>query len=209
MKTIKLITTLFFALCLFSMCKKDSKKDTTPNSVYYVKGTLNGQAWNWQVPADQSGYVVGSSSSLSNNQGYILGGVTALVSASGFQPQLGIEFKTFNKGPNDDATTVFNNFVTTGAWDYSNTPNYTVGTKSIIIHYTDNAGKQYSSIGEQSGSGANVSVVTPVTGSVYNSDPGLKIKLTYNCTLYPVDGTGNSLTVGNTEATVFLDNLLY
>jgi hypothetical protein len=128
----------------FSMCKNDSN---TPNQTYYVKDTLNGQAWNWQVPAHQSTYVVGSSSSLSNNQGNISGGITALVSAStGFQPQLGIEFKTFNKGPNDDATTVFNNFVNIDSWVYSNTTNYTIGTKSIVVYYTDNTGKQYSSI---------------------------------------------------------------
>jgi hypothetical protein len=210
MKTIKLTAALFLVLCLFSMCKKDSKNSSnTPNQTYYIKGTLNGQALNWQVPADESTYVVGSSSSLSNNQGDISGGITALVSASaGFQPQLGIEFKTFNKGENDDATTVFNNFVNTGNWAFANTLNYAVGTKSIVIYYTDNSGNQYSSIGSQSGSSFNVVTVTPVTGSVYNSDPGLKIKLTFNCKLYPVSGTGSAITITNTEATVFLDNLL-
>jgi hypothetical protein len=78
-----------------------------------------------------------------------------------------------------------------------------------VIYYTDIAGKQYNTIGAQTGSAANVAAVTPVTGSVYNSDAGLKIKLTFNCTLYPTDGTGNSLKITNTEATVFLDDLLY
>jgi hypothetical protein len=210
MKAIKLTTALFLVLCLFSMCKKDSKNSSnTPNQTYYVKGTLNGQAWNWQVPADGSTYVVGSSSSLGNYQGTISGGITALVSASaGFQPQLGIEFKTFNKGEDDDATTVFNNFVNTGNWAFASTLNYTVGTKSIVVYYTDNAGNQYSSTGSQSGSSFNVVTVTPVTGSVYNSDSGLKIKVTFNCKLYPVSGTGSAITITNTEATVFLDNML-
>jgi hypothetical protein len=164
---------------------------------------------NWQVPADGSTYVVGSSSSLGNYQDNISGGITSLVSASaGFQPQLGIEFKTFNKGENEDATTVFNNFVYTGNWAFASTLDYTAGAKSIVIYYTDISGNQYSSIGSQSGSSFNVVTVTPVTGSVYNIDPGLKIKLTFNCKLYPVSGTGSAMAVINTEATVFLDKLL-
>jgi hypothetical protein len=119
-----------------------------------------------------------------------------------------IEFKTFNKGANDDAAIVFNNFVNTGNWAFANTLDYTIGTRSIVIYYTDNSGKQYSSVGSQSGSSANVATVTPVTASVYNSDPGLKIKLTFNCKLYPLDGIGSVITVTNTEATVFLDDLL-
>lgn len=211
MQIIKLTTALFLMLCLFSMCKKDSspKNNNTSNSEYYVKGTLNGQPWNWNVPADQSGYVVGSSSILPNNQGVISGGITALVSsASNVQPQLGIEFKTFTKNENDDAATIFNNFVTTGAWTYASTLAYVSGTKSVVIYYTDSNGKTYSSIGAQSGSSLNVVSSTPVSGSVYNSDPGLKIKLTFNCKLYPTDGTGNTLTITNTEATVFLDDML-
>jgi hypothetical protein len=144
MKSIKLTAALFLVLSLFSMCKKDAKKNAAKtNGVYYVNGILNGQAWNWQVAAAQSGYVVGSSSVLPNNQGDISGGITALVSADpGFQPQLGIEFKTIDKGPNADAATVFNSFVNTGAWTYAATLNYAIGTKSIVIYYTDNAGKQ-------------------------------------------------------------------
>ena len=211
MKSARLAIVLFLTISLFSMCKKDSKKDSnTSNSVYYVRGTLNGQAWNWQVPADQNTYVVGSSSILPNDQGTISGGITALVSAyPGFQPQLGIEFKTFKRGPDDDAPTVFNSFVTAGAWAYSGTLDYTIGTKAVVIYYTDNTGKQYTSIGAQSGSSFKVESATPVMGDIYNSDPGLRIKLTFNCVLYPRDGTGNAMTITNTEATVFLDDLLY
>ena len=207
MKATKLTVALFLVLGLFSMCKKDAKKDSsTTNTVYYVKGTLNGQSWNWRVPADQSGYVIGSASYMSYYQGGLSGGIAALVSAgNGIQPRFGIEFKTFVKGPNDDGPTVFKNFVTTGTWAYASTRDYTIGTKAIVVYYTDNTGKQYSSIGTQSGSSLNVISVTPVTGSVYNADSGLQIKLTFNCTLYPIDGTGNALTITNTEATVFLD----
>jgi hypothetical protein len=212
MKTPKLIALLFLVLCLFSMCKKDPKTPpATTNGEYYVRGTLNGQALNWQVTADQSSsWVVGSSAALSNDQGDISGGITALVSANaGFVPQLVIEFKTIHKTQNEDFATAFNSFVNTGTWTYSNSLDYVIGTKSIVIYYTDSTGKQYATIGTQSGSSANVISVTPVAGSVYNSDSGLKIKLTFNCILYPTDGTGGSLKITNTEATVFLDGMLY
>src|SRR5438045_3337129 len=114
MKTIKLAITLFLVASLFSMCKKDSKKDTnTSNTEYYVRGTLNHQAWNWQVPADGSSYVVGSMGALGNDQGTITGGITPLVSAnnSSFQPQLGIEFKTIAKPMDSNVATVLSNFL--------------------------------------------------------------------------------------------------
>ncbi|MGN6637313.1 MAG: hypothetical protein ACTHJ8_00260, partial [Mucilaginibacter sp.] len=179
------------------------------NSEYYIKGTLNGQVWNWQVPTDLSGYVVGSSAAVSNDQGTISGGLTALVSAaSGLQPQFGIELKTFTKKEDEDAPAIFNAFVTTGSWTYANTLDYTTGTKSVVVYYTDSNGKTYSSIGSQSGSSMSIISAKPVPGSVYNSDSGLKVKLTFSCKLYPTDGTGNTLTITNTEATVFFDEQL-
>jgi len=210
MKTAKLIITLFLVACLFSMCKKDSKKDTnSSNTEYYVQGTLNGQKWNWQVPADGTGYVVGSSSSLSNNQGVISGGVTTLVSGNGgYQPQLGVEFKTINKPMGSDAATVLSNFLTAGSWTYASDLAYTVGTKSVVVYYTDNNGKQYSSIGTQNQVSLNVLSVAPVTGSVYNANPGFKINLSFSCVLYPTDGTGGVLAAENVQATVFLDQTL-
>lgn len=212
MRTTKLITALFLIVCLFSMCKKDSTQknnNNTTNPVYYVKGTLNGQAWNWQVPTDLSGYIVGSSATESNDQGTISGGLTALVSAaSGLQPQLGIELKTFTKKEDEDESAIFNAFVTTGSWVYASTSDYTTGTKSAVVYYTDSNGKTYSSIGSQSGSSLNIISATPVQGSIYNSDSGLKVKLTFSCKLYPTDGTGNTLTITNTEATVFFDEQL-
>jgi hypothetical protein len=121
MKATKLATILFLILCLFSMCKKDSKKDTdTTNSDYYVRGTLNGQALNWQIFADKNDWVVGSRSVLPNDKGDITGAITALVSAYPGSTQLGVEFKTFHRTPDGDGVAAFNSFVTTGAWTYTN-----------------------------------------------------------------------------------------
>jgi len=209
MKTIKLAVVLVLVASLFTMCKKDSKKYTDPtNTEYYVRGNLGQQAWNWQVPADGSGYAVGSGSSVSNNQGNLSGGITALVSGAGQHPQLGIEFKTINKPMDADAATVLKNFITTGAWTYASTLDYTIGTKSVVVYYTDSNGKTYSTIGAENGTIFNVQSVTAVTGSTYNADPGLKVKLTFSCLLYPTDGTGGVLAAESVEATVFLDQTL-
>ena len=213
MKTIKLAVVLVLVASLFTMCKKDSKKDpttNTPTTEYYVKGTLNHQGWNWSVPADGSGYVVGSQGALGNDQGTITGGIRPLISAnnSSFQPQLGVEFKTIAKPIDSDAATVLSNFLTTGSWSYASNLNYTVGTKSVVVYYTDSSGKQYSSIGAQGGSILTIQSVTAVPGSVYNIDPGFKVKLIFSCVLYPVDGTGGALPAENVETTMFVDQTL-
>lgn len=210
MKVIKITLALFLILSLFSACKKESKNGgNTPTSEYYFKGNLNGKATDWEATTTGTGWAAGSRATLSNDAGDISGGITALLTdIPSQQPQFGIEFKTFNKGVDADVTTVFNSFVKTGTWAYASTNDYTIGTKSLVIYYTDSNGNQYSSIGSQTGSGANVLSVTQVTGDAYNIDAGLRIKLTFNCTLYPVSGTGSAITIANGEATVFLDNLL-
>jgi hypothetical protein len=88
-------------------------------------------------------------------------------------------------------------FVKAGALAYASTTDYTIGAKSIVVYYTDGSGNQYSTIGSQTGSSFNVISVTPVTGDAYNADSGLKIKLTFNCILYPFSGTGSSITIAN------------
>ncbi len=207
MKTIKLAVALMLVASLFSMCKKDSKKGTTPSTEYYVQGTLNHQTLNWQVPADWTGYVIGSRSSLANVQGTLTGGITALVSdnSHSFQPQLGIEFKTISIPMGSDVVTVLSNFLAAGSWTCASDLNYTAGTKSVVVYYTDNTGKTYSSVGVQNGSSLTIQSATPVSGSVYNADPGFKIKLSFSCILYPTDGTGGVLAAENVGATVFLD----
>jgi hypothetical protein len=206
MKTLKIAAILFFATLALPGCKKDSKNSPSSDSEYYVKGTLGGKALDWQATTLSKGWVVGSIGELINDQGTIYGGIGALVSySSGYQPQLEIEFKTIVKHIDDDATTVFNNFVDTGTWAFSNTTDFTIGTKSVVVSYTDANGNTYSSIGSQSSATFKVISISKVTGDNYNTNPGLKIKLAFSCTLYPTSGSGDPIQIDVTDGVVFLD----
>lgn len=201
------------AALLFTSCKKSNtspKSGSTITAAYYFKGTLNGHALTWQAAIDGSpGYFTGSRSSTSLYQGINTGGLTALLSgASGSSPQLGVEFRTFSIDLSQDVPAYFNSFVNTGVWVYATGSNYTPGTKAIAIYYTDSTGKQYSSFGTQAGSTANVLTVTPLPAQLGINESS-KIKLTFACTLFPVDGTGNTLSLTNAEATVMLEDLLH
>ncbi len=212
MKTIKITVFLVLAVSFFSACKKSSgdKKTDTITAEYYFKGTLNGQAVTWQAAIDGTpGFFTGSSGALSVDQGVTTGELTALLSAStGFKPQLGIGFRTFNVNYNQDIPAYFNSFVNIGAWGFAVNDNHTVGVKAIAIYYTDAQGKTYSSVGSQTAGSANVLVVSPEAARV-GSNESLKIKLTFSCTLYPTDGTGATLPLANAEATVLLEDLLH
>lgn len=212
----KQIKPLFFVLivCALTACKKESGKSggsgVSPTSEYYFIGTIDGKSVNWEASTgDNGGWAVGSSSALSNYQGEITGGITALLTDYPAEfPQLGIEFKTIDKGPNANETTVFNSFVNTGAWTYASTSAYTVGAKSIVVHYFDSNGNEYSSIGSQSGSSVNILSVTPVSNDSYDITPGVKIKMTFNCTLYSAGGSAEPIALSNGQATVRLEDLI-
>jgi len=210
MKIVRIIVTILLGVTMLPACKKGSKKDNSPSSEYYFIGTVNGSAVNWEASTTGDGWAAGSSAELPNDQGEISGEITALLTHyPGGHPQLGIEFKTFDKkADNDDAAAYFNSFVTTGSWAFSNTTDYTIGDKSVVIYYLDSNGKQYNSIGSQTGSNINIISATPTSGDAYNVDSGLKIKLSLNCTLYPVDGTGSSIKITNGQVTVFLDDMI-
>jgi hypothetical protein len=151
MKTIKLLSALFLVTCLFSMCKKDSKTGDKSNSEYYIKGTIAGKAINWQATNTGVGWAAGSWSVLPNDQGNISGGMAALfTNYPGGTQHFAIEFKTIVKHLDDDATAVFKDFVKPGAWTYANDQDYVIGTKSVVVYYTDSSGKEYWSIGAQS-----------------------------------------------------------
>ncbi len=164
----------------------------------------------WQITDGVNGYVTGSSANTtSDSQGEVTGGLTALVSAAaGFVPQIGIEFRTFQVNYNQDIPTYFNGFVNTGAWTYATASAYTAGTKAIVVYYTDSQGLHYSSIGAQSGSSVNVISVTQVPAQLYGNE-NVQITLTFNCILYPVSGTGSTITLTNGKASVLLEDLLY
>jgi len=180
---------------------------STITATYYFKGTLGGQAVSWQVTDNVNGYVTGF---IGNNvlysEGLITGELSASIAAAGTaQPAIAIEFWTYVV---DDGGYVayFNNFVNTGTWAYLATDAFAPNTKALAINYTDGTGKQYSSIGPQSSTAKIISVSQiPAQNGIPES---LKIKLTFNCILYPTDGTGNALTLSNAEATVLLIDYL-
>jgi hypothetical protein len=183
---------------------------TSASSEYYFKGTMGTQAFDWGVTDDANGWVVGSSANGSTDKGVITDGITALFSASkGYKPQFGIEFRTFQVNYDDDKSAYFNSFVKTGAWAYAADDSYIVNKKLIAFTYTDINGKGYSSEGVQTGSSANVISVTQVPAlSNVSLDESLKIKISFSCTLYPIDGSGDQIKISNAEAIVNLQNLL-
>jgi hypothetical protein len=207
-------TLLFVAaiLLLFSACSKksnDAPKNTAPviTATYYFQGTLNGQLTTWQVTNGVTGFVAGSSPNATTSLG-VVSGITALLSAATGTLQFGVEFRTFQVTAGQDITAYFNGFVNTGAWTYATTSAYTPGTKAIAIYYTDSQGNGYSSIGAQSGSSANVISISQVAATI-DTNEALSIELTFNCTLYPISGTGSNITLTNGKASVLLEDILY
>lgn len=222
MKKLNLAQFLLLAILFLSACKNDlpdfsnTTLITNPGgtsggitSEYYFKGTLNGQTINWQAAPDGApGYVTGSASAISLDKGIVTGSLEALVSkTTGLQPQLGIQFEIFKVDLSQNVAAYFTGFVSTGAWVFNTSPTGTTAPKEITIFYTDASGKTYQSTGPQTG-GVTVISVSPVSPELGNNE-GLKIKLTFSCTLYPADLTGNPLSLNNAEATVFLEDLLH
>ncbi|MDR6944947.1 hypothetical protein [Mucilaginibacter pocheonensis] len=177
----------------------------TNTGTYYFKGTLDGQALNWQETTGVDGWVVGSAAATSNDQGNITGNLSALLSAAKtLQPSVAVEIGTFHVLADADKSVVFNSFVTTGSWAFG-TENNAIDARYVTISYTDSEGNFYTSAkGAQTGT-VNIVSVTPVPKEP-GKEEGLKIKLTFSCTLYPEEGSGASLTLTNAETTLWFEN---
>jgi len=175
---------------------------------YYFEGTLNGKKLTWNVTDNFSGWVIGSSSTVANNTGDLQGGLGFLISASeGFKPQLGVEFDEVNVRFDADKAAYLKGFITTGTWSLATKDaDLQPGKKAIVIHYADAGGVGYSSVGAQTGN-VKVSSVTYIPPQLGIND-AFKIKLTFNCTLYPVSGTGATLVLTDGKAVVRLENSL-
>ncbi len=176
---------------------------------YYFKGALNGKNLAWNVTDNFSGWVIGSSSTVANDMGDLKGGLGALLSASeGFKPQLGVEFYEINVRFDADKTAYLKGFITTGAWLLATkSTDLQPGKKVIVIHYVDANGTEYSSLGAQATGTFKVSSVTYIPPQPGIND-AFKIKLTFNCTLYPVSGAGPSLSLIDGKAVIRLENSL-
>ncbi|WP_295791488.1 hypothetical protein [Mucilaginibacter sp.] len=228
MKNLKPASLLILVIFLFSACKKDAVDYSAYNAehgthigsgtggtdggttvaVYYFKGTLGGKTLDWIVDAEESkGWSSGSASNRSSDKGVNTGSLTAIIDATqGQNPNIGVEFRTMQYNFDADKPAFLKAFVTTGAWTFDTDNSFTVGTKTISIQYTDAAGSQYSSDGVQTGS-ANI-VSADVLAPELGRNDGLKIKVTFSCTLYALDGTSPSIQLTNAEAVMRLEDLL-
>jgi len=190
----------------------DSTNTTDPpvtiTAEYYIKGSLNSKAIAWQVTDGFTGWNTGTLGATSLDQGNVTGSLTGYIGdAKIFKPQIGFEFRTYQFIFGNDKPTYFNNFIKTGTWQLATVQNTALNKQFIVVTYTDAADKAYTSIGDQTGNSVTVISVTKIPAQI-GTHEGLKIKLTAKCTLYPVAGTGTSITLKDVEATIWLEDLL-
>lgn len=224
----KLSLLLFLSLSLFSCqkpivfpegagpgetAKPGSGTETTANAIYYVKGNLDGIAISWIIKDEfDSKWAAGTSARSLRDQGVAIGytgGSISLITTDprDYFPRVTIEFGTTKVNFDDDLYSYLKSFLTTGNWNYAPTMDYVIGTKSVIINYTDKVGKGYSSCGAQTGT-LKVLSATPLPATLGRLD-GLKVKVEFSCKLYPDDGIGNAISFTNAEALIRLESNLY
>jgi hypothetical protein len=205
---------LFSAAILLASCKKDKtvSPDSTSSQQYYVKGTLNGNAFDWEVDNKNWGLGFGMtvSTDQNNNQVAELQGAISSYTSKQAVPNLSVGFRTFQVGNLDQPamTAYFNGFITTGNWDFATDDILADGIKKIVIYYNDTNGNSYSSAGLQTGNTANITSVKQVP-ALLGKEASLDIKLTFSCTMYNLNGYGPNITLSNTQANINVPDLLY
>lgn len=185
-------------------------KPEVENATYFFKGTINNSKINWQVTG-VGNLNVGGGSTTSLAQGITTGALLASISGPYplLRPEIIVDFRTMQVSYDQDKFAYLKAYMTLGSWNYSLTDehNFNVGTKAVLINYTDEAGKQYTTIGSQSGSKFSLNKVT-VLPAEFGLNDCLKINFKFSCKLYPVDGTGAALTLSDAESTLRLENNL-
>ena len=205
---------LFSAAILLASCKKD--KTVNPNGgtsqQYYVKGTLNGQAIDWEVDNKTWGLGYGMTVSTDQNNNGVaeLQGVISSYTSNHGVPAISVGIRTFqiNNPAQTALTAYFNGFITAGNWNFATNDILTLGTKEIVIYYNDANGNSYSSEGVQASNTASITSVkqvTPPTGI----NGAIAVNLTFSCTLYNLDGYSPSITLTNAQVNIRVLNVLY
>ncbi len=211
MKRKKFALLLLLLAVGFNGCKKDNN-DKEESSEYYFRGTIDGSNVSWNVTETSDWQIATSSSNSYDQTGRGLGAFSATIDLNSNHPekpgaasQFAASFKTYEIIQVGVSADIFNNFITAGPWPNASTKNRFKGIKDMYLQYTTADDKRYSSIGSQTGSSFNVVSVTQL-GETHSSNASLKIKMNFNCKLYPDDGIGNPLTLNNGEAILYLEN---
>jgi len=187
---------------------------TTTTATYYIKGTLNGKAFDWE--ADEATWGTGNGKNSSTDQQGVetaeLQGVISSYTSTQAIPSISIGIRTYQVDLNnqDEASIIayFNGFVTTGNWNLATDNILTAGSKKIVIYYNDANGNNFSSEGIQTGNSANIISVKQVPASL-GTNESIDIKLTFSCKLYNLNGSGSSLTLSNAQASINIPDQLY
>ncbi len=234
MKNLKLLSLIALAVSILASCQKDPPDfkayfaangtgtatgggtttstgggSTANASDYYFKGTLNGAAFDWQVTDNVNGWIYVAAAITTVDTGVTTGNIQAVIenATANAVPQLNLTFETISLNSGQNQSTYIKSFLATGAWVVDSTLFMPATVKAILVNYTDAQGNAYWSVGAQAGSNAKLVAVTSVAASGHTKS-GFKVKLTFNCNLYPVLGTGNTIVLSNAEATVFLGDSL-
>lgn len=163
--------------------------------------------------ATADGFLTGSSTDPQTDNGIVTTGISGLLSGMGTNTQaFSIQFETLNYATTANKTSVFAAFFTTGAWVYNASPERLAG-KRVSVNYSvadpvTNKSKSYSSrSGDQTGNTFTVNTITQIAAKP-GEDASAKIKMTFSCKLYPLDGVGAALTFTNVEAVLNIANTL-
>ncbi|PTQ96823.1 hypothetical protein C8P68_104313 [Mucilaginibacter yixingensis] len=198
MKILRLAIFSFLIVTLFAGCKGFSPVfdfdglGGTPGE-YYFKGTINGKQADWKASINSlSGYVIGS--------GYTGGTVFAIIGKMpNLQPQLNLQF-TANPASSD-----FNQAVVPGVIRLATDFLPDNSKQWLQVNYIDENGKNYYSVDASQGGTATVLSVTKIAANSLHGRQ-LKIKIMFNCTLYPSDGS-SSISLTNGEATLQVEEM--
>lgn len=206
----------FIAFLALTSCRKplDLSPDEhdTSDAFFYIKGKLNENTFTFKETPHASKYAAGYSLRTSRYEGVSWGYFGGSITKTGdtfpqFYPSINIELGTTKVNYDDDFYAYLNSFINIGKWNYAINDEFTEGVKSVIVHYTDQNGKVYHSMGPQTES-FTIKEIKALPENIV-SEEGLALKISFSCTLFPVNKQGPSLVLSNGEALIKVSSQLY